>query len=101
MRRHTRTRICYNGVKNVKGDEILTTIIIVGAFSIITSVVWYLTTDTPLYLLVRTFLGVMVITSIGSLYADTDNGYHITHKPLKIIVTCIFIAFLFLSFINQ
>lgn len=78
----------------------MTTIIIMSIITAVTGFVWYLTTDVPLYIHARIFFVIMTITTICSLFSDLYNGLQKTHKALKILILCIFIVCLSLSFID-
>lgn len=82
-------------------DEILTTIIITSIITAITGLIWYLTTNIPLYMHFRIFFTLMTITTIFSLFSNLHNDSHIPHKLLKIILLCVFIVCLSLTFINH
>lgn len=89
-------------IKTTKeGDEILATIIIISIITAVTGLIWYLTTNITLYMHFRTFFIIMTITTICSLFSDLHNGLQNTHKLLKIILLCVFIVCLSLSFINH
>lgn len=79
----------------------MTTIIIIGIITAVTGFIWYLTTNVPLYMHMRIFFGIMTITTICSLFSDLHNGLQNTHKLLKIILLCVFVACLSLSFITH
>lgn len=79
----------------------MTTIIIIGSITALTGFIWYLTTDVPLYMHMRLFFGIMTITTICSLFSDLCNGLQNTNKILKILLLCVFIVCLSLSFINH
>lgn len=79
----------------------MTTIIIISIITAVTGLVWYLTTNIPLYMHFRIFFVIMTITTICSLFSDLHNGLQNTHKLLKIILLCVFVVCLSLSLITH